>query len=442
MNRQSAAIDVIGLFAQEIEQLRVDHGDEEIEGGIGVTHDEEQCCLLITLVVLALRVQENLIAQGVKLQLVIHGDLSKLRNVKGGKPGTAGHEDGFRGLASCQAILCILADCKMVRVFYSQLIEHLVHGVFILLIVFSDFHGVNQFKESREVLFLRWSLIVEIADQCCVQQGLCLRPELVTRFPVPLGVGNERRYQFQNILFSVDIHEGVVVHTLLEIDGVEDLDPVVVAFQQLANLAYNRTFRVCDDIGGVELHEIWLEEKPGLTGTGAADDEHILISRVSRVFGAIRHHQAFGLREDDIVLKDRIDKWGNVFGFAPSGRAVFLILTILLCVFAFDIDNKADDGGSGDTDTQIDRMETWHDVLKCHGHSVYDVNRLGGKVKARSKPCGLSELCRQQRDKHIRDIRQNHLLDVYRLFHRASISFFRTFGVSMVAACSLSLRRV
>ena len=78
---------------------RVDHGDEEIEGGIGVTHDEEQCCLLIALVVLVLRVQENLIAQGVKFQLVIHGDLSKLRNVKGGKPGTAGHEDGFGGLA-------------------------------------------------------------------------------------------------------------------------------------------------------------------------------------------------------------------------------------------------------------------------------------------------------------------------------------------------------
>ena len=113
------------------------------------------------------------------------------------------------------------------------------------------------------------------------------------------------------------VEKAIDEHTLLEIDGVEDFDPVVVAFQQLADFAYNRTLRVCDDIGVVELHEIWLEEKPGLTGTGAADDEHILISRVPRVFGAIRHHQAFGLREDDIILKDRIDKWGNVFGFAP-----------------------------------------------------------------------------------------------------------------------------
>ena len=87
------------LNAPGLMGARVDHGDEEIEGGIGVTHDEEQCCLLIALVVLVLRVQENLIAQGVKFQLVIHGDLSKLRNVKGGKPGTAGHEDGFGGLA-------------------------------------------------------------------------------------------------------------------------------------------------------------------------------------------------------------------------------------------------------------------------------------------------------------------------------------------------------
>ena len=58
---------------------------------------------------------------------------------------------------------------------------------------------------------------------------------------------------------------------------------------------------------------------------------------------------------------------------------------------------------------------------------------------ARCKPCGLSELCGKEGYKHIRDVGDKELF-VIDVFHRASSSFLRTFGVSMSAACSLNLR--
>ena len=47
--------------------------------------------------------------------------------------------------------------------------------------------------------------------------------------------------------------------------------------------AYSITVRIGDDIRGMELHEIGLQKEPRLTGTGAADDKHVLVSGVLRV---------------------------------------------------------------------------------------------------------------------------------------------------------------
>ena len=58
MDGQLAAVHIICFVAQQIEKLGVDHADEEVEGGIRVRHDEEQCRFLI--------------AQRVQLQLIVH----------------------------------------------------------------------------------------------------------------------------------------------------------------------------------------------------------------------------------------------------------------------------------------------------------------------------------------------------------------------------------
>ena len=57
MDGQPAAVHIIGFFTQEIEQLGIAHGDQEVERIVRVAHDEKQRGLSI--------------AQRVQLQLVI-----------------------------------------------------------------------------------------------------------------------------------------------------------------------------------------------------------------------------------------------------------------------------------------------------------------------------------------------------------------------------------
>ena len=85
MDRKPAAIHVICLVAEQVEQLGVYHADEEIKGGIRIRHDEEQ--------------RSFLVSQRIQFQFVIGGDLPQLLDVKGGQPCTAGNEDAFGGLS-------------------------------------------------------------------------------------------------------------------------------------------------------------------------------------------------------------------------------------------------------------------------------------------------------------------------------------------------------
>ena len=85
MDRQLAAVHVVCFIAQEVEKLGVDHRNQEIEGGIRVRHNEEQCRFLI--------------AQRIQRQLIVHGKVAQLLDIEGRKPGTTGNEDGFCGLS-------------------------------------------------------------------------------------------------------------------------------------------------------------------------------------------------------------------------------------------------------------------------------------------------------------------------------------------------------
>ena len=81
MDGQLAAVLVICLIAEQIEKLRVDHGDQEVEGTVGITHNQKQCRFPV--------------AQLVQFQFIIHGGIPNFLNVEGRKPGTAGNKDGL-----------------------------------------------------------------------------------------------------------------------------------------------------------------------------------------------------------------------------------------------------------------------------------------------------------------------------------------------------------
>lgn len=107
------------------------------------------------------------------------------------------------------------------------------------------------------------------------------------------------------------------MHTLLKIDGVENLDAIPLFQKSVAALNNDRSLRVSDNIGTVALEQIRFQPESGLAGTGTAHNQHILIPGILGVGRTIGHHQPLCLRQNNIVLKLRCHEWGNVLGIAP-----------------------------------------------------------------------------------------------------------------------------
>ena len=94
---------------------------------------------------------------------------------------------------------------------------------------------------------------MQISDQGGEQKTLAFLPKWIATGPFALGVGHQGRDQFQNVLFAVDIGEGVIVHGLFEVDGVQDFQLVTVFQKCVPALDHDTTFRVSDHIGTVTL---------------------------------------------------------------------------------------------------------------------------------------------------------------------------------------------
>ena len=81
MDGQSAAVDIVGFFAEQIEKLAVHHAYEEVKGAVRIAHDEKQ--------------RRFPVSQRVQTQLVIGRDLAQLGDVEGGEACAAAHEYAF-----------------------------------------------------------------------------------------------------------------------------------------------------------------------------------------------------------------------------------------------------------------------------------------------------------------------------------------------------------
>ena len=324
MDRKSAAVNIIRFFTQQVEQLGVAHGDQKVKAIVRVAHNEEQGGFPVS--------------QGVQLQLVVGSDLPQLRNVEHSKARTAGNQDGFCGFASCQLVLFVLADSEMVGLLCLQRVKHQVNGVFELLVILPDLHRIDELDEGGKILFLHRGLIVDIPDKGAVQKRFRLDPEIVPGLALALGIGDQRGDQLQDVLLRVDVGKGVIVHGLLEVNGVEDFDPVRLiddlavlilhgfavlaqlggaSLEHFAALHQDGAFGVCDHIRAVHLHQVRFQPEPGLTGTGAANHQHIFVSGSLGVFGTAVHSQALGFRQNHIVLEHRVDVRSDVLMGSP-----------------------------------------------------------------------------------------------------------------------------
>ena len=169
---------------------------------------------------------------------------------------------------SSQLVLLVLADCEMLGIFLFQFCEHEIHRILKFFIIFPDFHGVQHLNEGREALLFNRSFVMDVADQCSVQQGFCFHPEVVTSLAFTLGVGDQGRDQLQNVLFAVDVSEGIVVHGFFEVDGIEDFQLILKPKEHFAALGNDAAFGVGHDEAdrvflGSALHEVGFQPEAG-----------------------------------------------------------------------------------------------------------------------------------------------------------------------------------
>ena len=138
----------------------------------------------------------------------------------------------------------------MVGLVLFQLLERDIHGIFKGLVILAHFHRIDQLDKRGEVLLFFGGFVMDVADQGTIQKGLCLYPEVVTGFAVPFGITYQGVDQLQNVLFRVDVGERVVVHGLLEVQGIENLDLIPVLLQRMAAGNHDVPFGIGDDEAG------------------------------------------------------------------------------------------------------------------------------------------------------------------------------------------------
>ena len=166
------------------------------------------------------------------------------------------------------------------------------------------------------------------------------------------------------------------------------------------------------------MHEVGLDVKPGLAAAGAADHQHILVPGRFGVFGPPGHSQAFSLGQQNVVFKLGVDVGGNVLGGAPSGRAVFFTLAVLLGVLALAVHDEPDSHRTNNAHAQIKRMQAGQRVCKGDRDAARQVEQLCRSIRARRQTVRLPAFGEQVHEQQIRQIQHQQLFQ-FRL-HRSS----------------------
>ena len=215
----------------------------------------------------------------------------------------------------------ILPDGKVPRLPLCQIVKQIINLVAEVLVVLPHLHLIQHVDQRRKVLPFRQQLVMDVANQGDIQQRFGLDPEIISGFAFTLRVGNQCRDELQNVLFAVNVRERVVVHRLLEVDGVENTQIVPGSDQHLAAFHDKGSLRISHHQRGAfgfgALHDVGLHEEPCFAAAGAADDEHVFVARILRVLGAAVHRQALSFREDHVVPRVRVDERLNIAGLAP-----------------------------------------------------------------------------------------------------------------------------
>ena len=116
--------------------------------------------------------------------------------------------------------------------------------VFEILVILAGLHTVDHGYQRGKISFIIWALCADIGNQRRIQQRLRFDPEVIPGFSFALRVGDQHIHQLQNVLFTVNVGQRIVVMALVKVDRIEYLDAVTIVFEQLSTFNKNRPFRV------------------------------------------------------------------------------------------------------------------------------------------------------------------------------------------------------
>ena len=216
----------------------------------------------------------------------------------------------------------ILAHREAIRLFPLQILKHQVNGIPEILVVLACLHTADHINQRRKVAIFLQRFLPQIADQRRVEQHFRFLPKWIAALALAARIGNQAIYQFQDILFAMDIRQRIIVHALGKIDRVHHLNAVAEMPQHPAALDDQTAFRVGhNERAGVffrhALHEIWFDEESRLAAARTADDQDVFVPRRPGVFGAAVHGQPFRLRQQDVVFENGVDKRLDVLARSP-----------------------------------------------------------------------------------------------------------------------------
>ena len=255
------------LLVKHLEQLRVQHSGNEVEGRVVVRDDGEDGGLALS--------------HQVQLQLVVHGERGQGIQVELHEARGQGDLDGFQGLARAGLVVMIPFHGDVVRFPVLQFLEQHVQRRNKVLVLLLDGAVAEHVHDHVEIPLLRRGFIVEVEDQGQQEHLRGVVPEGL------LGLGPLRRRiqkqicdQSDNVIVLAQIHKGVIAVASLHVEQVDHLDDVAHGPEQVAAVVEQLALRIEDDERSVCVHEIGLGVKPRLARAGAAADQNIQVAPV------------------------------------------------------------------------------------------------------------------------------------------------------------------
>ena len=112
------------------------------------------------------------------------------------------------------------------------------------------------------------------------------------------------------------------------------------------------------------LHKLWFHIKSGLTAARSPNHYDILVSGILWFLWSAVHGQTFRLCQQNIILKDRINKRCYILFISPSGRTIFLSLAKLLSILSLEIYHCPHTDCSNSSRSQTFRLYTRQQLFK------------------------------------------------------------------------------